>query len=207
MENEYTPEECFDIGMMYLDGKVWDDAFKLLTLSADSGYKKAVNQLYNLYRKQINLKQNHTTMFEFYSREGKGPFSLHYLGYMYASGLGVEQDRNKAIEYYKKNIEFPLSKYCLAINLRKLGFCEEALKLYLCIQKHHRDIVFRRFYLSKQISRYFLANLTNCEKYFGTTGIDNLLNYHINAEHYGKIIQYLYKDLHQKDQLVIKKIN
>ena len=194
MENENTLEQqCFDIGMIYLDEKKWDDAFKFLTLSADFGYEKASKELFTLWDETSGLdkpihnkkhcRQNHTAMFDFYSRKGKGPYSLHYLTYMYLSGLGVEKNRFKALECYRENIDFPWSRYCLAVNLKTLGFFSSALKKYLWLDINHKSAFPSPDYLSDEIE-FCRSRLVNCNKFQKSGKLCNLLaDYFYNNTH------------------------
>lgn len=99
-------EELYKQSLDFLKARNYDNYAIYITMAANYQYNDAVETIYgNDYYKN----QNYSNTLKFYLDSAndlsQNSFSLHFLAYMYANGLGVKMDKAESLKLYKLAIE------------------------------------------------------------------------------------------------------
>ena len=120
----------------------YNNYYMYMTMAANHGHPETISCLIEDYYQDGNLLQDHIVTFPFYEQTKNFSYSSNYLACMYRDGYGVEQNLQKAIEFYmhairKENI---IAMHHLA-RIYKNGYgveknYQKAIELYtLAIEK------------------------------------------------------------------------
>ncbi len=128
--NKGNPWAFNNLGNMYRYGlgipKNTNEAFKNFRIAAEKGNPAAQVNLADIYRIGELGEVNGDEAFQWALKASKQnyPSGFNQLGLLYRDGIGVRQDTLKAIEYFKKSIEFksPAIAYCNLANIYFGGY-------------------------------------------------------------------------------------
>ncbi|WP_323588449.1 tetratricopeptide repeat protein [Aliarcobacter butzleri] len=94
----------YNLGIYYEINKNFSEAMKWYEKSASNGFAPAINELGNIYLEgRLGVKQDLDKAFEYYQKSSDKGYldATNNLAIMYDLGLGIKQDRIKAVELYK----------------------------------------------------------------------------------------------------------
>ena len=168
--NFNNPKALYYLALMYDMGhgvpKEYKKAFKYYKQSADLGNILAMNNLGVMYTLGVGVVKDDTKGCKMYQKAadaGGTKISFDNLAWCYKIGLGdFKRDDSKAIEYYKKAIDFGNigSIYYLAVLYDEMGDYEKSFPLFKRASES-KDTIVKKKGLYSVGTFYYLGDVVN----------------------------------------------